>query len=110
MSRAFVSQLRRRPVALRLGPVEVGAEAIGVRVEMPEVWDAVLIEAPESAPVADLKRLALEALDPSARFPADYVMKLNGFEVLDERASLTEAGALDGSTFLLTYRRRRPVR
>jgi hypothetical protein len=42
--------------------------------------------------------------------PEEFVMKLRGWEVLDESASLTDAGAIDGSIFLLTYRRRRPVR
>jgi hypothetical protein len=37
-------------------------------------------------------------------------MKLNGFEVLDEYASLSEAGAVDGCTFLLHARRKSPVR
>ena len=31
-------------------------------------------------------------------------------EVLDENVSLSEAGAVNGSTFLLHYRHRRPVR
>jgi hypothetical protein len=35
---------------------------------------------------------------------------LRGFEVLDEDLPLTGAGASDGSIFLLTSRRRRPVR
>ena len=40
----------------------------------------------------------------------DYVVKLRGHEVLDERRSIAEVGARDGSTFLVTNRRRRPVR
>ena len=40
--------------------------------------------------------------------PADR--KLRGWEVLDEGASLADAGATDGSIFLLTHRRRRPVK
>jgi hypothetical protein len=40
----------------------------------------------------------------------DYVLKLNGWEVLDESASLAATGAVDGSIFLVTGRRRRPVR
>jgi hypothetical protein len=33
-----------------------------------------------------------------------------GWEVLDEGQSIADVGALDGSIFLLTNRRRRPVR
>jgi hypothetical protein len=41
---------------------------------------------------------------------SEYVIKLRGFEVLDENVSLADAGARNGSIFLLTHRRRRPVR
>ena len=42
--------------------------------------------------------------------PQDFVVKLRGWEVLDESASLADAGVVDGSILLLTYRRRRAVR
>jgi hypothetical protein len=38
------------------------------------------------------------------------VVKLGGFEIMDERVSLQSAGVLDGSTLLIMARRRRPVR
>jgi len=38
------------------------------------------------------------------------ILKLNGFEILDENVSIADTGATNGSTFLVTYRRRRPVR
>ena len=40
----------------------------------------------------------------------DFVVKLRGWEILDEAASLADAGVIDGSILLLTYRRRRAVR
>ena len=40
----------------------------------------------------------------------DFVVKLRGWEILDEAASLADAGVIDGSILLLTFRRRRPVR
>ena len=40
----------------------------------------------------------------------EYVVKLNGAAILDEGASLAGVGALDGSIFLITHRRRRAVR
>jgi hypothetical protein len=104
----FVAQLRSRPGILRLGAD--GERRITVRVQMPEVWDTIRVETPPGEPVATLKARALEALYPQTDPPSAFVLKLNGFEVLDETASVAETGAKNGSIFLLTYRRRRPVR
>ncbi|MDF2774422.1 MAG: hypothetical protein K0S86_3922 [Geminicoccaceae bacterium] len=108
MTAPFVTQLRARPGVLRLG--DNGEGRITVRVQSPEVWDLVRVEAPPGESVLSVKAAALNALMPDGGPTHAFVMKLNGFEVLDEGASLTDAGAKDGSTFLLTYRRRRPVR
>lgn len=107
MSAPFVAQLRSRPGAIRLGTT--GEPVITVRVQVPEVWDTVRVDAPADTPVNTIKQHALEALAPGAD-GSDWVVKLRGFEVLDEGASLSVAGAKDGSTFLVTSRRRRPVR
>jgi hypothetical protein len=104
----FVAQLRSRPGVVRLG--SDGQRRLTVRVQMPEVWDTVRIEVPPTESVTSVKTAALAALYPDGEPSHSFVMKLNGFEVLDEAVSLTDAGATDGSTFLLTYRRRRPVR
>lgn len=106
-SAPFVAQLRARPEVIRLGTP--GEPVITVRVQVPEVWDTVRIDAPSSTPVLVLKERALETLMIGA-FPAEYVTKLRGFEVLDETASLSSAGVVTGSTLLVTSRRRRPVR
>lgn len=103
----FVAQLRARPETIRLGTP--GEPVITVRVQVPEVWDTVRIDAPPDTPVLVLKLRTLETLMPGAE-PAEYVTKLRGFEVLDETASLSSAGVLNGSTLLVTSRRRRPVR
>jgi hypothetical protein len=103
----FVAQLRARPETIRLGTA--GAPVITVRVQVPEVWDTVRIDAPPDTPVLTLKERALETLMSGAD-QAEFVTKLRGFEVLDETASLSAAGALNGSTLLVTSRRRRPVR
>ena len=108
MSAPFVAQLRSRPGIVRLG--DDGAQRITVRVQMPEVWDVLRVETPAEEPVVSLKRRALEVLFPQAEFHEDFVLKLNGFEVLDESASVADVGAKNGSTFLLMHRRRRPVR
>lgn len=105
---AVVSSLRSRPGLLALGAES--ASAITVRVQLPELWDVVAVRCATDTSVLALKRAALEAFGQRA-FPAvDYILKLRGFEVLDESVPVTVAGARDGSTFLLTYRRRRPVR
>ncbi len=104
----FVGQLRARRDPLLLA--EPGAAAISVRVEMPEVWDTVrAVVSPDEAVIA-LKLRALDALFPDGELQEDFVMKLRGWEVLDEQASLAAVGAVNGSIFLLTHRYRRPVR
>lgn len=104
---AVVSGLRSRPGLLALGAES--ESAITVRVQIPELWDVVAVRCAADTSVLALKRAALEAF--GQRAPAvDYVLKLRGFEVLDESVPVTVAGAREGSTFLLTYRRRRPVR
>ena len=111
MTRAepFVTQLRTRGTAIDLASPT--GPAITVRVEMPEVWDAVRVHASPDERVVNIKLRALERLYPGSELHDDaYVMKLNGWEVLDESASLAAAGAVDGSIFLVTNRKRRPVR
>ena len=108
MSEPFVTTLRARYTTIQLAPP--GADAITIRVEMPEVWDVVRIVVAPSEPVLTVKARALEALFPEAELHEDFVLKLRGWEILDEAASLADAGALDGSILLLTHRRRRPVR
>jgi hypothetical protein len=104
----FVAQLRSRPGIVRLGTD--GQPRITLRVQLAEAWDAVRIETPPSEPVAVVKGAALAALRPNEDPSEAFVVKLNGFEVLDENVSVADSGASNGSTFLLSYRRRRPVR
>lgn len=103
----FVAQLRTRPEAIRLGTA--GSPVITVRVQVPEVWDTVRVDAPPDTPVLTVKERALETLMAGAN-QIEYVTKLRGWEVLDETASLEAAGVENGSTLLVTSRRRRPVR
>ena len=108
MTTPFVAQLRVRPDALRLGMD--GEPVITLRVQVAETWDTIRIDAPPDTPVSVIKQHALDALLPDAPHTNEFMTKLNGFEVLDENVSVGEAGAKNGSTFLLHYRRRRPVR
>lgn len=108
MSMPFVGQLRARRDPIQLAAP--GAPAISVRVEMPETWDTVRFVASPDEPVVSLKLRALDAMFPDGELQEDFVMKLRGWEVLDEQASLAAVGAVNGSIFLLTHRYRRPVR
>ena len=109
MTEPFVAQLRTRGDVIELASPD--GPSITIRVEMPEVWDVVRVHASPDERALTVKRRALEALYPGAELhDEDYVLKLNGWEVLDESASLAATGAVDGSIFLVTSRRRRPVR
>ena len=107
-ARPFVSELRTREgAALRIG---AGTPSMTLRVESPEIWDVVVVEASPSSRVSELKRAAMTALFGARENPDAFVLKLRGFEVLNEDVSIAESGAIDGSIFLVTHRRRRPVR
>jgi len=108
MSAPFVTGLRARAATIRLSPE--GVDVVTIRVEMPEVWDVVRIAVAPGEPVLAVKVRALAALFPEAQLHEDFVVKLRGWEILDEAVSLADAGVIDGSIFLLTHRRRRAVR
>ncbi|OYV74215.1 MAG: hypothetical protein B7Z72_00655 [Gemmatimonadetes bacterium 21-71-4] len=100
--------MRARPDTIRLGVHD--EPTITIRVEMPEVWDTVRIQAPPTDTVETVKQHALAALFPQAEYHEDFVIKLHGWEVLNEHESLAAAGVVDGGILLLTFRRRRPLR
>ena len=103
----FVAQIRSRPGVVRLaGPDEA---VLTVRVTVPESWDTLRLEVAPSVTVRDVKHAALAEMLAGA-VPDEFVCKLAGFEVLDETQSVAEAGLRDGSTLLVTYRLRRPVK
>ena len=60
--------------------------------------------------MAALKHDALEAFGLADAVSSEYVVKLRGWEVRAEQGSVADSGARDGSTFLVTLRRRRAVR
>jgi hypothetical protein len=108
MSATFVGSLRSRPQTVRL--TADGTPAITVRVQMTEAWDAVRFAVSPTESALALKQRAVAEFAPGAQFPEDFVLKLRGWEVLDEAAPLSEIGVRDGSILLLTNRRKRPVR
>lgn len=104
----FVTNVRAR------GTVTIGdpaaAERMHLRVEIPEVWDTIRVDAAPTEPVKALKIHALHTLYPIGGPHDEFVVKLRGYEILDENASLHDVGARNGSIFLVTHRHRRPVR
>lgn len=109
MTAPFVTNLRSgSDEALRIGGA--GGEVLHLRAQVASMWDAVRVDAAPDATIRELKTAVLAHLVPDS-FPADqYVVKLRGFEVLDENASIAEAGGKNGSIFLILDRRRRPIR
>ena len=106
MSTAFVASLRANRASINLSD---GAGTITLRVEASDIWETVRVVARPDTSVAELKKRVIAELFPSD-YLADFVLKVKGWEVLDETASLSGAGVVDGSIILLAYRRRRPVR
>ena len=108
MSATFVSELRSLRPPLQLAPA--GKDAVAFRVQVAELWDAVKVTASPATPVRDLKRRALEVFFPGESLPDDYVMKLRGWEMLDESAAIGESGVGPGAIVLLSKRRRWTIR
>ena len=103
----FVTTIRARGEPLKLGS-DTGS-ILHLRAQVLEAWDAIRVAADPSASVKSLKQLALRELYPDAGKEDEYVVKLNGFEILDESAPISSTAAKNGSIFLIADRRRRPV-
>jgi hypothetical protein len=103
----FATQLRsnRAPIFVASGPT-----AITIRVEASDIWETVRVTALPITAVSEVKQRVVASLFAEGEHPDDFVLKLKGWEMLDPRATLAEAGVVDGSILLLAYRRRRPVR
>ena len=103
----FVSGLRTQGAAFRLG--NGSGPVLQLRAQVLEAWDAIRVDADPSASVKSLKQLALKELYPDAQKDDQYVVKLHGWEILDENAPISSTDAKNGSIFLISDRRRRPV-
>lgn len=108
MNVPFVANVRTRDT-ISIGAADA-TDRMHLRVEMPEVWDTVRVDAAPTEPVRAIKVHALQLLYPEDVPQEEFVVKLHGYEILDENSSLSEVGARNGSIFLVTHRRRRPVR
>lgn len=109
MSGAFANSLRARPGVIAIAETGTGT-AVRFRAEVQSLWDVVRLDGHTSDSVHTAKVYALNALVPTALFPDDFSVKLNGCEIFDEAQSLGDVGVVDGSTLLIAHRRRRPVR
>ena len=108
MTTPFVNNLRTQGEPLRIGSAQ-GGDVLHVRAQVLEAWDAIKVDVDPSTPVRTLKRLALRELYPDPKHEADFIVKLNGWQILDEDAPISSTAARDGSTFVITDARRRPV-
>ena len=107
MSTAFVGRLRTNRAPIHIA--EPGAGTLTMRVEAADIWETIRVVARPDTAVSEVKKRVLAELFPND-YLADFVLKLRGWEMLDETQSLSAAGVADGSIILLAYRRRRPVR
>jgi hypothetical protein len=103
----FATQLRTNREQIEVA--EGGTGAITIRVQAADIWETVRVIARPETPVAEVKRRVVADLFPNQSVD-DFVLKLRGWEMLEERESLSSAGVVDGSILLLAIRRRRPVR
>ncbi len=108
MSAPFVAQLRSNRPPILLAPAgESGT--ITLRMSVADIWETVRIVARPETPADEIKQRVVAEFFPDA-YAEDFVLKLHGWEVLNENASLADCGVVDGSILLLAYRRRRAVR
>jgi hypothetical protein len=108
MSVPFVSELRTTDEVIVLGGGD--GNVLHLRVQSAELWDTLRVDAPDSASVKQVKLAALDKFFPDGYSIGEFVVKLRGFEVLNEDESLSSSGVRNGSTLLLSRRRRRPVK
>ena len=104
----FVSTLRARAESIDMSAN--GAPSITIRAQLADAWDAVRIVVAPGETVNNVKLRALEALDPGADAPGEYLVTYRGVRILDENVSLADAGVVKGATLFVAHRHRRPVR
>jgi hypothetical protein len=84
-------------------------DTLHLRVTVQDAWDAVALELPGTASVAELKLRAL-VLTHVAKDPSDYEVKYRGASLHDEAASLASAEVVDNAALIVLPARRRPVK
>lgn len=107
--RPFVTALRtQRGSLMRVG--KDGGERITVRVQFEALWDAIAVDVRGDEPLVTVVRACLTHFGEGDVPLAEFVTKLHGWEIRSLDVSVADSGARDGSTFLVAYRFRRPVR
>ena len=66
--------------------------AITIRVEASDIWETVRVTALPSTAVSEVKQRVVASLFAEGELPDDFILKLKGWEMLDMRATLVEAG------------------
>jgi hypothetical protein len=106
-TRPFVTALRtERGKVVRLGE---GADRVTLRMQFEALWDAVAVDVPVTMPISDLTTAMLKHFGVAHAPLSDFIVKLRGWEVKGD-ATVESSGAKNGSTLLVAYRFRRPVR
>ena len=108
MTVPFVNELRTSDETIVIGGGD--GSVLHLRVQAAELWDTLRVDAAESASVTAVKNGALEKFFPDGVSAGEFVVKLRGFEILDEAETLAASGVRNGSTLLVSRRRRRPVK
>jgi hypothetical protein len=85
------------------------SDTLHVRVTVQDAWDAVSLELPPTASVAELKLRAL-VLTHVDKDPAGYEVKFRGASLRNEAASLASARVVDNAALIVLPVRRRPVK
>ena len=107
--RPFVTALRTpQGEIVRIGAE--GGERVTVRVQFEPLWDATAFDVRADESLEVLIRAALARWGQGDVPMSEFVTKLNGWEVMSLGVTVADSGAVDGSTFLVAYRFRRPVR
>lgn len=108
-ARPFVTTLRTpRGQVVTVGAA--GGERMVVRLQFEPLWDAVAMDVRADEPVMTLVRELLARVGEGDAPIGQFVTKLRGWEVRDLATTVAAAGGKPGSTFLVAYRYRRPVR
>jgi hypothetical protein len=89
--------------------VTTTASTIPLRVRVQDAWDEVELDLAPGTRVEELKARALARFR-IRRDPAGYVVKFRGAELIEETATLAEAGIVPNAALIVLPRRRRPVR
>jgi hypothetical protein len=79
-------------------------------VQFEPLWDAFVVDASNEAPVASLVSAAIQRFGLAGVPASDFMVKLRGWEVKGADATVGSSGGKDGSTYLVQYRYRRPIK